>query len=636
MESKKRKGLFIITSVILIISVLLSTLIFGKSRSGLFQENPDDYITDLIDNYGMSAENYFAENWTAEINGKEVPFERKNEYQEQYLKDLIETTLQYSGITTYMQGSTDRAKKRSGKKSGNKVIEVAMAELGTKEETGKNDVKYNDWYYGKHVSGDGYDWCVVFVAWVANECGLLDDGSGQNIFRKCGGTGGMYNYLITHGQTEHAMTSLTTFGGSEYTPKPGDIFFLYDTSGEPGWLHIGFIAEIHEDYLVTIEGNWGNQVTSRELRAYNDNQVKYGCCIEINYPDNMYNTSMPETASEDAVYEFMISQGFNTAAACGVIANISEENSIFDTGLYEYGSGAGYGLIQWTGVRRDRLFEWLEANGYDRTSFEGQMYFMMDELNTYYTDVYEYLLNVPDTAQGAYDAGWYWCYWYERPGAKETSSPRRGAKARDTYFPIYENYYSDVTSDDYFEDALFVGDSRIVGLMDQEAFYASDMFAKVGIGNSDLATKRIKVDGVGTVTLKQLLTRNEYGKIYLCNGINSMYAGAEGNFESFKLIYDQVREYNPDAIIFIQSIIPTSYDYMQNSYPQYFNAQIIADYNSLLKDLCDEDDNTYFIDVASLYTDSDGYLDTQYSNDGLHLTSDAQQKWVNLLARNKK
>ena len=623
-------------SVILIVSLVLSLFIFGKDRNGIFSQNPDDYITDLIDTFGMSSENYFAHNWVAEINGQEVPFERKNEYQEQYLLDLIETTLQYIGNTTYVEGKTERAERtRTNRKGGNRVIEVAMAELGTKERTGKNDCIYNDWYYGKSVKGDSYDWCVVFVAWVANECGLLDDGSGQNIFRKCAGTGGMYNYLITHGQTEHAMSSITPFGGTEYTPKPGDIFFLYDTSGEPGWLHIGFIAEVHDDYLVSIEGNWGGQVTSRELK-YSDPQVKYGCCIEINYPSSIYSADIADEASEDAIYDFCISIGMNTAAACGVIANISEENSIFDTGLYEYGSGAGYGLIQWTGVRRDRLFEWLEENGYDRTSFEGQMYFMLHELQTDYDYVYEFLMSVPDTAQGAYDDGWYWCYWYERPGAKETSSPRRGALARDTYYPIYSEYTYQSGYDSYFDDSLFIGDSRIVQLMNEEALETADGFCKVGIGNTALLTTKLKIQGVGTVTLEQLLSKKIYDKIYLCNGINQMGSGVEGNFNAFKMVYELVREKAPDAIIYIQSIIPTSLEYRNKTYPEYFDSARVAEYNAMLKELCDEDDNTYFIDVARLYTGSDGYLDMSYSNDGLHITYAAQEKWIALLKRNKK
>lgn len=46
------------------------------------------------------------------------------------------------------------------------VVATALAEVGVKESPkNSNNVKYNTWFYGHAVHGDGYPWCEVFVCW---------------------------------------------------------------------------------------------------------------------------------------------------------------------------------------------------------------------------------------------------------------------------------------------------------------------------------------------------------------------------------------------------------------------------------------------------------------------------------------
>lgn len=53
------------------------------------------------------------------------------------------------------------------------VIRIAQNELGVKESpANSNHVKYNDWYYGKSVSGPSYPWCCVWVCWVFHQAGM--------------------------------------------------------------------------------------------------------------------------------------------------------------------------------------------------------------------------------------------------------------------------------------------------------------------------------------------------------------------------------------------------------------------------------------------------------------------------------
>lgn len=63
------------------------------------------------------------------------------------------------------------------------------------------------------------------------------------------------------------------------------------------------------------------------------------------------------------------------AALCG---NAWRESSI-NPAINEIDTGAGYGLFQWTGDRRTNLETYLASNGYDVTSAEGQLQFLIVE-----------------------------------------------------------------------------------------------------------------------------------------------------------------------------------------------------------------------------------------------------------------
>ena len=44
------------------------------------------------------------------------------------------------------------------------ILDLARSQIGTTASNIKR-CKYNTWFYGYEASGDGYDWCAVFVSW---------------------------------------------------------------------------------------------------------------------------------------------------------------------------------------------------------------------------------------------------------------------------------------------------------------------------------------------------------------------------------------------------------------------------------------------------------------------------------------
>lgn len=139
--------------------------------------------------------------------------------------------------------------------------------------------------------------------------------------------------------------------------------------------------------------------------------------------------------NEEIVYAFLIREcGLNSAAACGVLANIKAESSFNPKALNSIGC---YGICQWYAGRRTRLNSFCSEKGYDSSSLVGQLWYLKYELENYYTGTLNYIRAVDNTAEGAYDAGYYWCYYFEVPGNRAATSAQRAGVAQNTYWPKY-------------------------------------------------------------------------------------------------------------------------------------------------------------------------------------------------------
>ena len=143
------------------------------------------------------------------------------------------------------------------------------------------------------------------------------------------------------------------------------------------------------------------------------------------------------TSNEQKIYQYLTSETeYNEAVACGILANIKQESNFNPTS----GKGKSYqGLCQWSTTRFAILEKWCAQNGFDPYSLEGQIKFLKYDLSARYTLYHKALKAIENTSEGAYEAGYYFCYHYERPASLESSSVARGNKARDVYWPKYAN-----------------------------------------------------------------------------------------------------------------------------------------------------------------------------------------------------
>ncbi len=186
--------------------------------------------------------------------------------------------------------------------------------------------------------------------------------------------------------------------------------------------------------------------------------------------------------------------------------------------------------------------------------------------------------------------------------------------------------------DDYFSDAVFIGDSRTVGLHDYGGLDDSTFYATVGMNIYNLWTEKFcEVDGE-KVTLEEALKAKQYGKVYFQIGINEM---GRGTLDGFMTAYEdsvkKFRELQPDAIIFVQGIMKVAKE--KSDKDSIFNNAGIEQRNERIAALADGK-NIFYLDMNEVVCDEDGNLKSNLTFDDVHLYGSKYGIWVDYLKEN--
>lgn len=131
---------------------------------------------------------------------------------------------------------------------------------------------------------------------------------------------------------------------------------------------------------------------------------------------------------KDIFYFLKNEMGMNDAAACGIVGNIEKESN-FNPHLYG-DDGTSYGICQWHNTRFDELRSFCADNGYDYRTVTGQLFYLKYELETFYPNTLRDIKSVENTSEGAYYAGYSFCYNFEKPSNREVKSEQRGELAQ--------------------------------------------------------------------------------------------------------------------------------------------------------------------------------------------------------------
>ncbi len=197
-------------------------------------------------------------------------------------------------------------------------------------------------------------------------------------------------------------------------------------------------------------------------------------------------------------------------------------------------------------------------------------------------------------------------------------------------------YLEPAADDSYFNDALFIGDSRTVGLMYWGGLETcTNFFCKESMSIFNVTKKDLDYQGwngeSGTTNLDTLLQDHTYGKIYLCLGINEMNRFVLDYYNEYRAVVQHIRELQPNAIIYIEGNMhvagPLSFT------DSIFNNTNLVQRNAAIASLANGRD-IFYIDMNSVFTDGDGNLIAEYTNDDIHVKAAYYPIWADFLRQN--
>ncbi len=188
---------------------------------------------------------------------------------------------------------------------------------------------------------------------------------------------------------------------------------------------------------------------------------------------------------------------------------------------------------------------------------------------------------------------------------------------------------SDPADTAYFDDAVFIGDSRTEGLFLNTGLSNAASLAHMGLMVDTVFTRPLfNVDGEKVPVIDALKTA-DFSKVYVMLGINETgWIYSSVFVQKYGELIGAIREIKPDAVIYIQAIMPVS-QRVSDTHSYIKNAKI-SEYNQLLQRLAEEK-QVYYIDTANAVADADGSLPEDAAPDGIHLARSYCQKWLEYL-----
>ena len=184
---------------------------------------------------------------------------------------------------------------------------------------------------------------------------------------------------------------------------------------------------------------------------------------------------------------------------------------------------------------------------------------------------------------------------------------------------------------EYFDDALFIGDSRTVGISEYGDLNNATFFANTGMSVYNVFEKNVSVPQVGKLKLEQLLTYKKFGKIYIMLGINELGYNQEKTLKKYKDLLKFIQEKQSNAIIYIEANLHVTAK--RSNKDKTINNININKINNEISKLADNE-KIFFIDVNEKFDDENGNLSSNYTQDNVHIYAKYYKEWSDWLSQN--
>ena len=216
------------------------------------------------------------------------------------------------------------------------------------------------------------------------------------------------------------------------------------------------------------------------------------------------------------------------------------------------------------------------------------------------------------------------------PSPALTPEPTPTPEPYDYSLPVAQ---SEAVDDAWFADAVLIGDSRTDGLRLYSGIRGVDFLCYKGLTVLQvLNDKQVVQTADGQKSVFQALEEKQYGKVYLCLGLNELGFNDDKLFtDTYRAVVDGIRQRQPDADIYLQLLIPVNTQRCtETNQPDYITNRQVVIYNDFIRAIALEK-QVYLLDVGEVYADENGELFYDISFDGIHFNKAGYTRWFEYL-----
>ena len=198
----------------------------------------------------------------------------------------------------------------------------------------------------------------------------------------------------------------------------------------------------------------------------------------------------------------------------------------------------------------------------------------------------------------------------------------------DEYMDIVVPEQASAVDDSYFEDAVFIGDSRMQGFRNLSGITKGSFVTAVGMELENFYTDSQIATAAGNVTVLNALKNINFSKIYMMLGTNELGAYDMNQVgESYRQVLADIKQLSssPDPIVYVYSVIyvdeplVTTGDYVNNTNVDAVNMEILK--------MCKKE-GYHYINLNEVFSNGYHGLISGAAEDGIHLNTDYCKEWL--------
>lgn len=190
-----------------------------------------------------------------------------------------------------------------------------------------------------------------------------------------------------------------------------------------------------------------------------------------------------------------------------------------------------------------------------------------------------------------------------------------------------------VADDSFFDNAVFLGDSRTEGL---ELFgglkHGTFHWARgMNVFRADSEDYKVfEVDGEDR-TLVGTLSGRSYDAVYIMIGVNELGFAPSEYEKGLSELIDKVLAAQPEAVVYLQIMPPVNDSLCRRSkLADYITNANLAKFNEAIVRVAAEK-KVVLLNTAEVYTGEDGQLPAELASDGCHFAYGAYKLWADYL-----